>query len=108
MGFSRKEYWSELPFPSLGDLPDPESKPMSPALQADSLPLSHPINVQYSFYSRVATLCCDAQASRCSGLSCQGAQALDTRALVFAPRGLICPTACGVFLEQGSNLCPLH
>ena len=41
MGFSRQEYWSELPFPSPGDLPDPGIQPMSPALQADSLPLSH-------------------------------------------------------------------
>ena len=38
MAFSRKEYWSGLPFPSPGDLPDPEIKPGSPALQADSLP----------------------------------------------------------------------
>ena len=37
MGFSRQEYWSELPFPSLGDLPDPGIKLGSPALQADSL-----------------------------------------------------------------------
>ena len=37
MGFSRQEYWSGLPFPSTGDLPDPEIKPRSPALQADSL-----------------------------------------------------------------------
>ena len=41
MGFSRQEYWSELPFPSQGDLPDPGIKPTSPALQVDSLPLSH-------------------------------------------------------------------
>ena len=38
MGFSRQEYWSGLPFPSLGDLPDPGIEPGSPALQADSLP----------------------------------------------------------------------
>ena len=38
MGFSRKEYWSGLPFPSLGDLPDPGIEPGSPAFQADSLP----------------------------------------------------------------------
>ena len=36
MGFSRQEYWSGLPFPSLGDLPDPGIEPGSPALQADS------------------------------------------------------------------------
>ena len=33
--FSRQEYWSGLPFPSLGDLPSPEIKFRSPALQAD-------------------------------------------------------------------------
>ena len=38
MGFSRQEYWSVLSFPSPGDLPDPETKPASPVLQADSLP----------------------------------------------------------------------
>ena len=37
MGFSRQAYWSGLPFPSPGNLPDPGSEPQSPALQADSL-----------------------------------------------------------------------
>ena len=37
MGFSRREYCHGLPFPSPGDLPDPELKPGYPALQADSL-----------------------------------------------------------------------
>ena len=37
MGFSRQEYWSELPFPSPGDLPDPGIKRRSPSLQADAL-----------------------------------------------------------------------
>ena len=41
MVFLRQEYWSGLPFPTPGDLPDPGMKPMSPALQADSLSLSH-------------------------------------------------------------------
>ena len=36
--FSRQEYWSGLPFSSPGDLPDPDIKPGSPALQADALP----------------------------------------------------------------------
>ena len=47
MGFSRQEYWSGLPGPLLGDLPDPGMEPSSPALQADSLPLRHqrsPVN----------------------------------------------------------------
>ena len=41
MGFPRQEYWSGLPFSSSEDLPDPGTKLVSPALQADSLPLSH-------------------------------------------------------------------
>ena len=42
MGFLRQEYWSWLPFPSPGDLPDPGIEPRSPALQADSLPSEPP------------------------------------------------------------------
>ena len=38
MGFSRQEYWSGLPFPSPGVLPDLGMEARSPALQADSLP----------------------------------------------------------------------
>ena len=42
MDFSRHEYWSELPFPSPRDLPDPGIEPRSPALQADTLPSELP------------------------------------------------------------------
>ena len=42
MRFSRQEYWSGLPFPSPGDLPNPRIEPGSPALQADSLPTELP------------------------------------------------------------------
>ena len=38
MEFSRQEYWSQLPFPSPGDLPDPGIEPGASELQADSLP----------------------------------------------------------------------
>ena len=41
MWFSREEYWSGLPFPPPGHLPDPEIKPMSPPWQTNSLPLSY-------------------------------------------------------------------
>ena len=41
MEFPRQEYWSELPFPSPGNLPDPGIEPSSSALQVASLPLSH-------------------------------------------------------------------
>ena len=45
MGFSRQKYWTGLPFPSPGDLPDPGIEPRSPALQADALvgPIFTPI-----------------------------------------------------------------
>ena len=41
MGFSRQEYWSGVPLPSPGDLPNPGIEPGSPTLQADAL-LSEP------------------------------------------------------------------
>ena len=42
VGFSRKEYWTGLPFPSPRDLPNPGIEPGSPVLQADSLPSELP------------------------------------------------------------------
>ena len=42
MGFSRQDYWSGLPFPSPGDLPNPGMEPRSPSLQADALPSELP------------------------------------------------------------------
>ena len=42
MGFPRQEYWSGLPFPFPGDLPDPGTELTSPALQMDSLPSEAP------------------------------------------------------------------
>ena len=41
MAFPRQEYWNGLPFLSPRGLPDPGIEPMSPACQADSLPVSH-------------------------------------------------------------------
>ena len=42
LGFSKQEYWSGLPFPSPGDLPNPGIEPGSPVLQADALPSESP------------------------------------------------------------------
>ena len=42
MGFARQEYWSGLPFPSPGDLPNSGIEPGSSALQADALPSEPP------------------------------------------------------------------
>ena len=41
MGFSRQKYWGGLPFPSSWDLPNPGIETVSPALKADSSPMSH-------------------------------------------------------------------
>ena len=46
MRFSRQECWSGLPFHSPGNLPNPEIKPWSSALQADILPTEPPGNDQ--------------------------------------------------------------
>ena len=46
MGFPRQEYGSGLPFPSPGDLPNPEIEPWSSALQVDMLPTEPPGNNQ--------------------------------------------------------------
>ena len=63
---SRQEYWSGLPFPSPGDLPDPGIKPRSPTLQADSLPdepQEHP---------KLMLLNCGAEEDSCESLGLQG------------------------------------
>ena len=71
MGFPRQEYWSGLPFPSPGGLPNPGIKPMSPAWQRDSLTLSHlggPYHVYiihslliYMAFQRLVVIICNSQ-----------------------------------------------
>ena len=59
LGFSWQEYWSGLPFPSPGDIPNPGIEPESPALQADSLPTELPgtlnllVMIILSFFNRM-------------------------------------------------------
>ena len=71
MEFSRQEYWSGLPFPSPGDLPDPGIKPRSSIFQADSLPFEPPGKLPHnSIYSiqLVAQSCltlCDPMTAIC-------------------------------------------
>ena len=57
MGFSRQEYWSGLPFPSPGDLPDPGIEPGSPALEADALTSEPPMLFLILFCSMSQILC---------------------------------------------------
>ena len=54
--FSRPEYWSELPFPSPGDLPNPGVEPGSPALQEDFLPSEQPGSSKIYKFSSVQSL----------------------------------------------------
>ena len=49
-GISRQEYWSGLPFPSPGDLPDPGIELRSPALQEDALPSEPPGSVNLMYF----------------------------------------------------------
>ena len=63
MGFSRQEYWSGLPFPSPGDLPNPGIEPGFPTLEADALTSEPPgkplcilydnLNIFWSFESQI-------------------------------------------------------
>ena len=66
MGFSRQEYWSGLPFPSPGDLPDPGIEPGPPAFQADALTSESPgkkngLNKDIVNLLTVAWLCHESQ-----------------------------------------------
>ena len=52
IGFSRQEYWSWLPCPPPGDLPNPAIEPRSPALLADSLPSEPPGKPNFCLFNR--------------------------------------------------------
>ena len=75
MEFSRQEYWSGLPFPSPGDLPDSGIEPGSPALQADALTAELPGNVIDGLYFQG------------SGSSCVGSVFLLVMVVVDGIRG---------------------
>ena len=49
LGILQSEYWSGLPFPSPGDLPNPGTEPRAPALHADSLPTEPTTEAQIAF-----------------------------------------------------------
>ena len=54
-GFSRQEYWTGLPFTSPADLPDPGIEPVSPVLQAHSLPTEPPRKPWRGVWGRMDT-----------------------------------------------------
>ena len=71
MGFSRQEYWSGLPFPTPGDLPNSGIKPRSPASQVSSL-LSEPPGNLLKLYSKQLAAAATAAATAAKSLqSCQ-------------------------------------
>ena len=57
MESSRQEYWSGLPFPSPGDLPDTGVEPMSPTLQVDALPSELPRKSIYVYMCMCVCVC---------------------------------------------------
>ena len=71
---SRQEYWSGLPFPSPGDLPDPGIEPQSPALQVDSLQTEPPGKPSWSQTDGLtllrSTFCDDLEKSNFIYLNC--------------------------------------
>ena len=83
MGFSRQEYWSGLPFPSPGDLPDPGTEPRSPTLRTDALLseppgkpklcliycLTHPLNLSQQSHSSFQKILLFSSSSSILGVS---------------------------------------
>ena len=91
IGFSSQEYWSGLPFPSLGDLPHPGIKPRSSASQADSWP-SEPSGKPHPYYNQYTL-----QVTR---LRNEG---------LFSPRGddfprIVCPGGLGSSVCQYTHI----
>ena len=70
MGFSRQEYWSGLPFPSPGALPDPGMEPGSPELQTDSLPSEPPGKIIYIKAKIMRYLLCQKCGPQATSLMC--------------------------------------
>ena len=56
MEFSRQEYWSGLPFPSPGELPNPGIEPRSPTLRVDALLSEPPGNVRTSINNALSSI----------------------------------------------------
>ena len=67
MGFSRQEYWSGLPSPSPGDVPDPGIEPRSPELQAECLPFEPPR--KRKMVPKAGRTCAKEQIATCQALA---------------------------------------
>ena len=91
MEFSRQEYWSGLPFPSPGNLPNPRIEPGSPALQAYSLP-SEPPESPKPTQSSIQFLG-------------SGSKYLHLRAFLFPLKKICWCTHCSVAITDSASVC---
>ena len=87
--FPRQEHWSGLPYLSPGDLPDPGVEPVSPALQVDSLLMSH--GGSPPFFCKSLEICrCDDKYSF----------SIRLHWVLVTARGLSFPEACGILVPR--------
>ena len=106
MGFSRQEYWSGLPFPSPGDLPDPGIEPRSPAK-----PLSHQ-GTELNMPTEVGIIHCrgDQAASNHISQDNNAADREEKRAalLSLAQQFIVIPNIKLLYLPEGKKKCDYY
>ena len=107
--FSRQEYWSGLPLPSPGDLPNPRIQPVPPALQADSLTTEPPGKPEKMLL--VLKLICrlnilGLRSVQASAVAARGFNSCASWALEY--RLNTCGTWAQLLHDQGSDLYLLH
>ena len=116
MEFPRQEYWSGLPFSSSGNLPNPEIKLLSAAMQADSLPLAPPRKPKSKVLCSITVrnvICrcwCSVQSPQSCPTICTSMHCSPPGSSVHGiPQAGILGNALlqGIFPTQGSNLHPL-
>ena len=108
IGFPRQEYWAGLPFPSLGDLPNPGIKPRSPSLQADSLPAESPGKPKNTGMGSLSLLQWNFPTREYNQVSCIGGRFFTNWAIREAQEKVsqLCPTLQPHGLSPTSLLCP--
>ena len=104
MEFSRPEYWSQYPFPSPGDLPNPGIKPRSPALQADSLPAEPQGRLKNTGVGRLSLPQVDHGAGHSSASSPLRVPGWSQGVAAFPSRGLTCREGLFPGSHRGQSL----
>ena len=104
MGFSKQEYWSGLPFPSPGDLPDPGMEPRSPSFQAESLPSEPPGKTNVVLCCAVLCLVTQSCLTLCDPVDCSLPDSSVHWDSSVKNAGVGCYASLqGIFPTQGSN-----